>query len=293
MHERTKPMARQTPAADGSKSTEWLADNLGKPRSSSSTPPITCRRRSATPRPNISPAISRARCSSTSTPSPTIRPICRTCCRARPVRRQRSARSASPRPTPSSSMTAAGSIRRRACGGRFRIFGAKNVYILDGGLPAWKAEGRPTEAGEVKRHGQAHSRPRWTPARSPCSRDVQMALNDRKRAGGRCAFGRALCRPRAPSRAPACAPATCRARSTCRSPRSSRTAVSPRRKRSRQAFKKAGVDTRQADHHQLRLRRHRGGAGARPRRARQAAAAHLRRLLVGMGRGADLPVAKD
>src|SRR5882672_2580746 len=33
----------------------------------------------------------------------------------------------------------------------FRIFGAKNVFILDGGFPAWKAEGRLTEAGEVKR----------------------------------------------------------------------------------------------------------------------------------------------
>ena len=33
----------------------------------------------------------------------------------------------------------------------FRIMGAKNVFILDGGMPAWLAEGRPTEAGEVKR----------------------------------------------------------------------------------------------------------------------------------------------
>lgn len=33
----------------------------------------------------------------------------------------------------------------------FRIFGARNVFILDGGLPKWKAEGRPVEAGEVKR----------------------------------------------------------------------------------------------------------------------------------------------
>jgi thiosulfate/3-mercaptopyruvate sulfurtransferase len=32
----------------------------------------------------------------------------------------------------------------------FRIFGAKNVFILDGGFPAWKAEGRPVEAGEAK-----------------------------------------------------------------------------------------------------------------------------------------------
>jgi thiosulfate/3-mercaptopyruvate sulfurtransferase len=32
----------------------------------------------------------------------------------------------------------------------FRIFGARNVFILDGGLPKWRAEGRPLEAGEVK-----------------------------------------------------------------------------------------------------------------------------------------------
>jgi thiosulfate/3-mercaptopyruvate sulfurtransferase len=33
----------------------------------------------------------------------------------------------------------------------FRVFGAKNVFILDGGLPKWKAEGRPVESGETKR----------------------------------------------------------------------------------------------------------------------------------------------
>jgi thiosulfate/3-mercaptopyruvate sulfurtransferase len=33
----------------------------------------------------------------------------------------------------------------------FRIFGAKNVFILDGGLPKWKAEGRPLETGAVTR----------------------------------------------------------------------------------------------------------------------------------------------
>ena len=33
----------------------------------------------------------------------------------------------------------------------FRIFGAKNVFILDGGLPKWKAEGRPLETGDAKR----------------------------------------------------------------------------------------------------------------------------------------------
>jgi thiosulfate/3-mercaptopyruvate sulfurtransferase len=33
----------------------------------------------------------------------------------------------------------------------FRLFGAKSVYILDGGLAKWKAEGRPLEAGDAKR----------------------------------------------------------------------------------------------------------------------------------------------
>lgn len=32
----------------------------------------------------------------------------------------------------------------------FRVFGAKKVYILDGGLPKWKAETRPLEKGDVK-----------------------------------------------------------------------------------------------------------------------------------------------
>ncbi len=32
----------------------------------------------------------------------------------------------------------------------FRIFGAKNVFILDGGLPKWKAESRPVESGEAR-----------------------------------------------------------------------------------------------------------------------------------------------
>src|SRR5947209_10224950 len=33
----------------------------------------------------------------------------------------------------------------------FRVFGAEKVFILDGGLPKWKAEGRPLETGPVKR----------------------------------------------------------------------------------------------------------------------------------------------
>jgi thiosulfate/3-mercaptopyruvate sulfurtransferase len=33
----------------------------------------------------------------------------------------------------------------------FRIFGAENVFIVEGGLPKWKAEGRPLETGAGKR----------------------------------------------------------------------------------------------------------------------------------------------
>jgi thiosulfate/3-mercaptopyruvate sulfurtransferase len=33
----------------------------------------------------------------------------------------------------------------------FRLFGANSVYLLDGGLPKWKSEGRPLESDETKR----------------------------------------------------------------------------------------------------------------------------------------------
>lgn len=59
----------------------------------------------------------------------------------------------------------------------FRIFGAPNVFILDGGLAAWKAEGRPTEGGEVKRPAREFKASMDTGAVAMVS-DVQMALND-------------------------------------------------------------------------------------------------------------------
>jgi len=58
-----------------------------------------------------------------------------------------------------------------------RIFGAKDVFILDGGMPAWKAEGRPTEAGEVKRAPRTFKAEMDTGAVA-MGADVQMALND-------------------------------------------------------------------------------------------------------------------
>ena len=33
----------------------------------------------------------------------------------------------------------------------FRVFGARDVFILDGGMPKWKAEGRPIDFSEVRR----------------------------------------------------------------------------------------------------------------------------------------------
>ena len=59
----------------------------------------------------------------------------------------------------------------------FRIFGARNVFILDGGLPAWKAEGRPTESGNVKRPERRFEANMDTGAVAMVS-DVQMALTD-------------------------------------------------------------------------------------------------------------------
>ena len=57
----------------------------------------------------------------------------------------------------------------------FRLFGAQNVFILDGGLPRWKAEGQPLESGSAKRELRSFT------ARAPeaivaALKDVQSAL---------------------------------------------------------------------------------------------------------------------
>jgi thiosulfate/3-mercaptopyruvate sulfurtransferase len=57
----------------------------------------------------------------------------------------------------------------------FRTFGAKNVFILDGGLPKWKAEGRPVEAGAAKRAPRKFAAELYTAAVANAS-DVQLAL---------------------------------------------------------------------------------------------------------------------
>ncbi len=57
----------------------------------------------------------------------------------------------------------------------FRLFGAENVFVLDGGLPNWKAEGRPLESGAVTRAPRPF-RARKPPAVVATLADVQAAL---------------------------------------------------------------------------------------------------------------------
>ena len=59
----------------------------------------------------------------------------------------------------------------------FRIFGAENAFILDGGLPAWKAEGRATQAGAVKRAPRTFKARMDTGAVAMVD-DVQFALSE-------------------------------------------------------------------------------------------------------------------
>jgi thiosulfate/3-mercaptopyruvate sulfurtransferase len=59
----------------------------------------------------------------------------------------------------------------------FKIFGAGKVYILDGGLPKWKAEGRPLEQGVSHRTPRKFESELNTRAVANVD-DVQMALTD-------------------------------------------------------------------------------------------------------------------
>jgi thiosulfate/3-mercaptopyruvate sulfurtransferase len=57
----------------------------------------------------------------------------------------------------------------------FRIFGAEKVFILDGGLAKWKAEGRPVEAGPVRRSPRHFTATMDTGAVATVD-DIQLAL---------------------------------------------------------------------------------------------------------------------
>ncbi|MEA2870563.1 MAG: thiosulfate/3-mercaptopyruvate sulfurtransferase [Hyphomicrobiales bacterium] len=60
----------------------------------------------------------------------------------------------------------------------FRVFGAEDVFVLDGGLPKWKAEGRPTESGPVNRQLKTFS-PKFNRAMVASVDDVQRVLLDK------------------------------------------------------------------------------------------------------------------
>jgi thiosulfate/3-mercaptopyruvate sulfurtransferase len=60
----------------------------------------------------------------------------------------------------------------------FRLFGAQNVFVLEGGMPKWKAEGRPLETGAAKRAPRTF-RAAKPPAIVAALADVQAALKNK------------------------------------------------------------------------------------------------------------------
>lgn len=58
----------------------------------------------------------------------------------------------------------------------FRLFGAENVFILDGGFPKWKAENRPTESGEAKQRSAREFDAEMNTGAVAMLDEVQMAL---------------------------------------------------------------------------------------------------------------------
>src|SRR5499427_6863209 len=98
----------------------------------------------------------------------------------------------------------------------FRLFGADDVFILEGGLPKWKAEGRALESGPVKHPPKAFAAHKRGDVVASLAR-VQEALAARKSSmRGRRIASAAKRR----SRDRASAPAACLARTTYRPIRS-------------------------------------------------------------------------
>lgn len=58
----------------------------------------------------------------------------------------------------------------------FQVFGVRNVSILEGGFPAWKAEGRPIETGPEKKHEPKVFKPSFNPSVVANATTVQDAL---------------------------------------------------------------------------------------------------------------------
>ncbi len=142
----------------------------------------------------------------------------------------------------------------------FRIMGAENVFMLDGGLPAWKAEGHPTEAGAVKRRAahlqRGDEHPRRRHARRHSDGDQRRQRADRRRAAPR-----ALCRHR-PRAAPGPARRPHAGRAQRAVERIGRGRQAGRTRAHQGGVRKGRRRSRQAGDHELRLRRVRRAASA-------------------------------
>ena len=163
----------------------------------------------------------------------------------------------------------------------FRIFGAKNVFILDGGLPKWKAEGRPLETGDVKRTPK-HFHAEMNVGAVAMLADVRMALVD---------DSAQVVDARSAERFAGKAPEPRPGLRSGHMPRSFNVPyerlLQERPARVARADRSSVQDGRgrpgKADHHVLRLRRDGRDPDVRARVARQDAAGPLRRVVGGMG----------
>jgi thiosulfate/3-mercaptopyruvate sulfurtransferase len=61
----------------------------------------------------------------------------------------------------------------------FRTFGSENVRVLDGGMPKWKAEGRPLESGPAKPRAPKTFTPKFNRTMVASIDDVQKVLLDK------------------------------------------------------------------------------------------------------------------
>jgi len=61
----------------------------------------------------------------------------------------------------------------------FRAFGAEQVFVLDGGMPKWKAENLPLEAGAAKSRARQTFTPKFNRALVASIDDVQKVLLDK------------------------------------------------------------------------------------------------------------------
>jgi thiosulfate/3-mercaptopyruvate sulfurtransferase len=60
----------------------------------------------------------------------------------------------------------------------FRVFGAEQVFVLDGGMPKWKAENRPLETGDPRSRAPKTFTPRFNRALVASLTDVRTTLNN-------------------------------------------------------------------------------------------------------------------